>query len=258
MKDVPTAALVESLQEFMHSVKVDINRKIKAIDTPVPSVGTQLEKLRLQLDAFNLGSSTADNFTSLLLEYERLRHVAFPEEVQDLLRLQPDLPIWPKKRHAPASTPLEAEQVTDFFQDLYLAKVEPDALWFGTANCLLQNLRVCIPSPMDLSCPFTKEEILTCIKAAKKDTTPGLNGIPMDALLLGGKPLAEFLAKVLNAAMTDDADTIAPFAFKVRSSLLFKNKNHNSKSDPSAYRAIAVYDVEARILHAAVGNRLKD
>ncbi|KAJ1028418.1 hypothetical protein NDA16_001585 [Ustilago loliicola] len=258
LQDVPLDATVATFRDFMSNIKLTSFRHLQALRIPIRSIDQELEQARSKLSNLSLTKESMDELAVVAVHYERLRAFAFPEERGDFLRLQPDELAFSKKRHKKQSIPIKPDEVSAFFQDLFLPPPETDACWAATAQKFLRNSQVQIAKPEDLVEPFTGEELFLTLKKFKKDSATGPNVIPVDAFIAGGRPFSTFLEEVLNSVLGSKGEGVEPFHFSVRGSLLFKAKPGSEVENVSDYRALSIMDVEARLLHAVVGNRLKN
>lgn len=101
--------------------------------------------------------------------------------------------------------------------------------------------------------PVTDAEVLETAKQILGNKTPGLDGIPGEALKLLAKARSARLARIFNLCLEQGK---FPMAWK-RTGLVLPRKNNRPLEEPSSYRSLCMLDVAGKFFEKIVDTPLK-
>ncbi|GAK65199.1 uncharacterized protein PAN0_008c3416 [Moesziomyces antarcticus] len=229
------------------------NRSLAQPFKAIPS-RKEVSLLRDHLDAFVITSaSDSEEYVALSNLYQMARVAAFPEERQDILRVQRELPTWPtaETRVASERPSLAADDVVTFYKALYSEKRAADSGIPAAAAKLLVRRRKW-PDPEALKAPFTAEEVRNVVAKVKRGTSPGNAGVPVTAYACAPEEFFAFAAGVASSLLHYAVGTRPT----ILGTLVFKAKPGNSKDVVAHYRPISVLDLDRRIFHGLLAARM--
>lgn len=161
------------------------------------------------------------------------------------------------------TTSLRCDNVTSYFSALFTPSPRSPAQ-ASSCKALLHRTKLHLSreTVAMLEAPFTAEEVASCIAKISVHSASGPNGLTPRLLQTFpeafASPLAGFLNKFGTNAPYDEED-LSRFS-TTRTALVFKDKNRERGSDPGArpdfYRPITIANIDVRILHATLSQRL--
>ena len=107
-------------------------------------------------------------------------------------------------------------------------------------------------SDTDLSAPISEEEIRTAISELRSGKAPGLDGISLEMLSLGGEETTHWLKSIFNAIWETES---VPEDWQ--SQLLVPLHTKGSRTICDNYRGIALLSIPGEVFAKAILNRLK-
>lgn len=147
-------------------------------------------------------------------------------------------------RHTKTSSETAAALLQRFYPD--------DTLDVSEAQVQIRTKSNLIPDTVDEP-PFTKDEVLGCLKTMSSSRAPGVDNLTADICHNFGQQYPDVLTRIMNVCL---ANSYFPKAWKVAFIKALPKPNKDDYSDIAAYRPIGLINVLGKLLEKLIIKRL--